>query len=274
MGVKILFTISLVYLFFFPTNIFAISLQFSGQPDVVINDSEFQFDVSFSCSGCKNSYLRAVFYPPDTINYFGYTLNNLGNWVNSTEDKTMYYQVLQSDLNEGSWSGKLKAKIDTENRYYKGSGDYNFKVGRYTSAESSATWSDNIATIRIDIPTQTPTPTNIITTTPTLTPSPTPTHTPTPTKTPTPTPTTPKTTPVQTPKLGVSTTPAILSASTSASPLSITPTTSTDAINRVSTSTSPPSNQPNLFFVGAGLVITGISGLLYRFRHLLKKAVK
>ena len=181
-------------------------------------------------------YVQAMFTAPGDPHYFGFTWSSTGSWFNYVSSPSPDFIKANFIKLENDKSVKILVKPDFSDPDYKGQGDYLLKLRRYTGGSSSSAGESNSLTINLSEPTHSPTSTDAIN--------------------------------------RVSTTPAILSASTSASPLSITPTTSTDAINRVSTSTSPPSNQPNLFFVGAGLVITGISGLLYRFRHLLKKAVK
>ncbi len=164
----------LIYQFIFSDPVLALTLTFDQAPDSVDSDAEFEVNVSLSCSGCKDSYLRAVFFQDGTTNYFGYTQNEKGDWVNSTADKTLYYHLAPDALVEGSWSGKLKAKADLLSDYFGGSGSYQFKVGRYTSANSSATWSSNQATIQINTPTPSPSPV------PTATPTAVPTLSPTP----------------------------------------------------------------------------------------------
>jgi cell division septation protein DedD len=202
---KVLQTLFLVL--FFPTPVFAaMSVSISNVPSSVDQEQDFSVDVLFSCSSCtSDSYIRGVFYPSGT-SYFGYTQNNQGNWVNASgSDCNQYFKLASSDIVEGSWSGKLRFKLDTTHSYYSGPGEYLFKVGRYPAGCGSATWSTEttIAAIGPTVtPTPTPTPVPTATPTPTKTPTPTPTKTPTPTptKTPTPTPTkTPTPTPTKTP---------------------------------------------------------------------------
>ena len=196
----------------------------------------------------------AVFYSSGT-KYFGYTQNNTGDWINTTDDKTLYFHILPEDTIESSWSGKLKVKADLNSSYYGGPGEYNFKIGRYTSAKSSASWSSDIATISIIAPT--PTPTEETTPTSTLTSTPTPTST-------------PALIPTSTPEVSHTYTPTpspqVLSATTESSPYSVFFQEST-----VSASSSSPSATTksklgvNLTFVGFGLVV--LSGSILFFRN-------
>ncbi len=169
-----------IFLFSFP--VFAAALSISNVPSTIDQSQEFEVDVSLSCSGCDDSYLRGVFYPSGT-SYFGYTQDNSGSWSNASGSNcTTFLKVAQSDLQAGTWNGKVRVKLDTNNAYYKGPGGYFFKVGRYTSSCGSPVWSSE-TTISVTGPTPTPLPTA------TLIPTSIPANTPTPTKTPTPTPT-------------------------------------------------------------------------------------
>lgn len=167
----------------------AISVSVANVPASVDQSQNFDVDVTLACPSCSSdSFLRAVFYPSGT-SYFGYTQNNNGDWTNAPGGNcTQYFKVGSADLSkEGTWSGKLRVKVDTGSPYYNNPGDYLFKVGRYTTSCSS-TWSQE-STITVTGPSPTPT----------LTPSPTPTNTPTSTLTMTPT-NTPTFTPTVTPK--------------------------------------------------------------------------
>ena len=138
--------------------VFAATLTISNSPAIIDQSQEFRADVSLSCSGCSDSYLRGVFYPSGT-SYFGYTQDNNENWSNAPGSNcTTFFKVAQTDLLSGSWSGTLKFKPDISSPYYNGPGEYSFKVGRYTSSCSSpSVWSQEI-TIAITGPTPTPTP--------------------------------------------------------------------------------------------------------------------
>lgn len=180
----------IVFLLLFPRDVLALSLSFSGLPAEIDKSQEVEINLSFTCQSCSDSYFRAVFFKEGTTNYFGYTQNEKGDWVNTTADKTLYFHLASDSLVEGSWSGKLRARLDPDHTSFTGSGNYSFKVGRYTSQTSSATWSENTAAIYVSAPTPTPTVTPTATPSPTTSPTPTLTTTPTntaiPTKTPSP----------------------------------------------------------------------------------------
>lgn len=173
--------LGIIWSLFVPLVFASQSITLSDVPMTIDEKSEMQITVSLSCPGCGDSYIRGVFYPSGS-SYFGYTKGNNGEWSNApgSNCKT-YFAILQSDLSkEGTWSGVINVKPDTEHAYYSGPGEYTFKVGRYTSAcgsPSTGGWSAE-SIIAITGPTHTPTPI------PTLNPENTPTHTPHPSSTP------------------------------------------------------------------------------------------
>ncbi len=209
MGFAFPFLLSLAFFLIIPSGVWAAtSVSVSGLPSSIDKDQEVEIDVSLVCDSCtSDSYLRGVFYSSGS-NYFGFTRNNGGSWINASGDNcTQYFKVTASDLVEGSWSGKLKVKPDSADTSFVGSGQYQFKMGRYTSSCSSPTWSAETAlTITGATPTMTPT----TTTTPTHSPSPTATRTSTPTRTPTPTTAQGTPTVTQAPTLEATPTPDVL----------------------------------------------------------------
>ena len=155
----------------YTTPSFAVSLSVDSFPSSIDQSEEAEVGVTLLCSGCKDSYLRGVFYPTGT-SYFGYTQDNAGAWSNAPASGcTTFFKVEQADFTEGSWSGTLKIKPDKDSSYYKGPSEYFFKVGKYTSSCGSAAWSEDVI-IAISGPTPTSAPTN----------TPKPTKTPTPVK--------------------------------------------------------------------------------------------
>ncbi len=197
----------------------ATSVSVTNIPSSIDQSQEFEVDTLLMCTGCTgDSYLRGVFYPSGT-SYFGYTQDNAGKWVNVAGGScTQYFKVATADLQEGSWSGKLKVKVDAESSLFSGPGDYVFKIGRYTTSCGSPVWSGE-TTITVTgptptptaAPTSTPTPTPVNTHTPTPTPAKTPTLSPTKIVTPTPRATTvviPDSTPTEMQVLGATDIPA------------------------------------------------------------------
>lgn len=186
----------ITFLFGFSSPVSAATFTFSGTPSSITGEESFSVSVvlSVSSSAGNNYYIRIAFSHPDSpSSYFGYTKNNAGNWYNGTPspiDKTQFYKVTMDENNQ--WTGTIEAKPDIESSAYKGSGTYNFKLGRYTES-GSLTWCNNestgcaVASVSI-VTTATPTPTPAPTNTPVPTATPIqsgPTTAPTATKTPT-----------------------------------------------------------------------------------------
>lgn len=168
----------MAFLFVCPYPAFAVmTMSFSGLPSSINQDEEFTIQTSLS--GASNNpttyYFRAAFYVDGTTQYFGYTYNNQGVWNNSPSDYKQFYQINTGTT--GSFSGPIKVKADLLNNYFKGSGEYQFKIGRYTEGGSGPTWSDPLATTIIGPtpipPTATPTPQSTPTLEPTSSPIPT-----------------------------------------------------------------------------------------------------
>lgn len=185
----------------------AVAPQFTDLPPSITVDQEIEILSSLAGDkkyyANKTYYLRGVFYKTGT-SYFGLVQNNNGDWIGNESDRTKFYEI-QTD-SEGSWSGKLRVKADSENSNFKGNGGYYFKVGRYTSAsDSSADWSGEQA---VEIGGVSPTPTE----SPTSTPTPTSTSAPT-----TLTPPTPKATAGTAPK-PTATVASVLAAKTEVEP--------------------------------------------------------
>ena len=182
----------------FAGSVSAATFTFSGAPPTLNENDTFSVNVNLEINGSSGNiyYIKGIFSHSDTqTSYLGYTKNNNGDWISDEEgDKTKYYQITMDS--NGQWNGSIEVKLDTQDSSFKGSGNYNFKIGRYTaSGTSPIIWCTNETTpceliiIAVMAPTPTPTPTS----------SPTPTKTPTPTKSPTSTPTIkPTSTPVPT----------------------------------------------------------------------------
>jgi len=169
-----LLALLMFFLFFFADDVSAISLSISNVPSSINADQEFTTDIVLTCSGCGISYLRGVFfYPESSTNYSGYTQNTIGEWTNLSGSPSSFFKI-----DSGSWSGQIKFKFDSE----KPASEYYFKVGRYTASGTSFSQvSDSVAIIVSPTPTPIPSPTESSTPTATSTPTETLTQTPTPT---------------------------------------------------------------------------------------------
>lgn len=274
---RLLFLI-ILFLFILPTPsaFAAINLNISN-----LQTTSDYYSINASVSGIASSsacYVQAMFTAPGDPHYFGSTWSSTGSWFNYQSSPSPDFIKANFVKLENDQPTTILVKPDFADSDYKGTGEYSLKLKRYTGNSSSSAGESNSLTINLAQSTPSPThsaanPPLAETSTPTLTQTPTSTPTKIPTTTPTPTSTPSKTitpTPFASPNPpsggeGGTPTPEVLSASVSSQ------------INQpgpISQNLPTASNQPNLYLVGAGLVTTGLSGLLYRFRHLLKKAVK
>ncbi len=270
----------------FSKSAFAATFTFSGVPSALNENDTFSASVNLAINGSSGNiyYIKGVFSHSDTLtSYLGYTKNNNGDWRNDDEaDKTQYYKVTMDS--NGEWNGSIEFKLDTQDSSFKGSGNYNFKLGRYTSSGTSPTWCTSeatpcdSATIAVVVPTSTPTPT--------LTPTPSPTNTPTPTKSPTPTPTTkPTATPTSLPSPTKTPTPKPTSSTpspTQASILGISQSSSqsvlgdSDEKNREQTKVVVPGESKSkaigIVFIFLGIIFLSLCGIVFflSYRNSLK----
>ena len=126
-----------------PSSAFTIS----NVPSEINSDQSFNVSVNLTLPNNRNTdyYLSGAFKKADGTRYFGLTKIN-SNWVKY--ESSNYLNQYKITTNEGgTWIGVLEIKPDTSDSDYKGTGDYIFKVSRYT-ANGSQTWS-NESTIKI-----------------------------------------------------------------------------------------------------------------------------
>lgn len=164
-----------IFLFLvFVRSVFAASINLSSSQTQIGSSDEYLVNVNFSIGSANgtNYFLRGVFYLPGTSNYCGFTYNGL-DWFNGPYSNNGWQNLLPITIQNSSWSGTLKAKLDTDDSGCSTSGTYNFKVQRYTQSGSSAFDLQNEQTLNVIVPTPTPTlaPTN--TPAPAFTPTPT-----------------------------------------------------------------------------------------------------
>ena len=141
----------------------------SGVPSQINSDQSFAISINLSLPSNANTlyYLTGVFKKIDGTRYFGLTKKD-SSWI-QYGDEYLNKNKITTDSN-GSYSSTLEIKPDTDDTDYKGTGDYIFKVGRYTAGGSGPTWNSNEILIKIID--------NSLVSTPTPTPTPSPTLTP------------------------------------------------------------------------------------------------
>lgn len=123
------------------------SFTISNIPSQINSDQSFNVSVNLTLSNNRNTdyYLSGAFKKADGTRYFGLTKIS-SNWVKYESSNYLNQYKITTD-GGGNWTGVLEVKPDTADSDYKGTGDYIFKVSRYT-ANGSQTWSDE-STIEI-----------------------------------------------------------------------------------------------------------------------------
>lgn len=129
-----------------PTSSFTIA----DIPSQINSDESFNVLINLSLPDKPNTkfYLKGAFRKSDSSNYFGQTLVS-DNWVKNSSTYSSQYPVTTDS--SGNWSGNLEVKSDMEDSGFIGTDDYNFKVGKYDSTDSSpsVSWTSNELTIKI-----------------------------------------------------------------------------------------------------------------------------
>ena len=179
----------IAFLLLFLAVTFSVPVSFAARSLVISSDKTTlmgyeQMTITASASGFTNGetiYIKGAFYQDGSTNYFGYTKSG-DNWIKNSNST-----LNQRTVKIGDWDNSLVIESDFSDSGFKGEGNYKFKVGFYTSSNtSSVNWSSNNLDIYLNEPD--PTLTNTPTPGPTEVPTLTPTPLPTPSKTPTPKP--------------------------------------------------------------------------------------
>lgn len=120
----------------------------SNTPSEINSNQSFNLTITLSLPDNPNTsfYLKGAFKKFDSSNYFG--LTKVSNaWVKNGSSYSSQYQITTDS--SGNWSGNLEVMPDAEDSGFTGSGDYIFKVGKYTSSGSGPSWSNEI-TVKIN----------------------------------------------------------------------------------------------------------------------------
>lgn len=113
-------------------------------PAEINSDQEIEVKVLIKLPDKPNSafYLKGAFKKSDSSNYFGETYSGSG-W--SKNGSTYSKQLAIAVSSDGKWEGKIKVRPEIEDSGFKGTGDYIFKVGRYTDSGNGPVWSNELS---------------------------------------------------------------------------------------------------------------------------------
>lgn len=117
-------------------------------PSSVSSNESFIVKVNLINPNAKNTkfFIKGAFVKKGESNYFGFTKVSGSNVKNSSSYNNQ--KEITTDSN-GQWIGDLEVQPDSGDTGFKGTGEYGFKVGRYTQSGSGPTWS-NEGTITIN----------------------------------------------------------------------------------------------------------------------------
>ncbi len=140
-----------------PGQVFASTFTISANKSVLTNDSFLEVTASISGLKSESTYFLQSGFTRNGENprYFGFTKNSSGNWYpyqtapSSQELESSFFR-LQTDR-AGNFLGRVEVKPDFSDPDYKGPGDYQLKLKRFTSG-GSGYWSDN--TLFVSLQTQ------------------------------------------------------------------------------------------------------------------------
>lgn len=184
---KRLFFVFLLIFFVFPQNIYAASITLSEFSPNSIADSNEEIGVKVQLNINSDDgtlyYLRGVFSKDDSTNYCGATWNG-SEWFSGPYSTSENWKKFPSvTISSSSAIATLRVKLDVSDSGCRESGNYKFKIQRFTVSGSGNYDDQNIQTLTVTLPTFTPTPhpTDIpsatsvppITSSPTNTPKPT-----------------------------------------------------------------------------------------------------
>ncbi len=90
----------------------------------------------------SSQFLKAAFYKEGSSNYFGLTQVN-SNWVKNGSSYDSQFPI--STDGSGHWQGNLTVRNDPTDTGYPGSGNYQLKIGRYSTDGSGPDWSNSLS---------------------------------------------------------------------------------------------------------------------------------
>src|SRR3989338_3095102 len=111
-------------------------------PSEINSSQEFEVSVSLKLPDKINSvvYLKGAFKKESSSNYFGQTLAS--DWVGNSEKYSKQYKITTGP--EGNWEGKIKVRPDADDSGFDGTGQYIFKIARYSDTGFGPTWSNEV----------------------------------------------------------------------------------------------------------------------------------
>lgn len=120
-----------------------------------ISEESFTIKVQIvGASANTNNYLRIDLFVPSTTNYFGYTNNGQDFYNGSTY--SLYPKVVIGA--DGTSTTTIEGQLDLTSSTFKGKGDYQLRVRRYTSSGNYSSTEANAGAISVKVNASLPSP--------------------------------------------------------------------------------------------------------------------
>lgn len=121
----------LIFEILFVVPVFA-KIEVNNSPSKIEINKDFELDVALSNLTDPTHYLSIALHKNSGDAYFGQTQNG-GNWIEADDGNCKNFH--SATISEGSWSGKLKGKINYNEKDFDNSlGNYLLKVFKYTDS--------------------------------------------------------------------------------------------------------------------------------------------
>jgi len=152
---RFFFIVFILSLFFFSLSkqSGAVSISITGGNSQIKSSDEYSVHVAFSIKVADGTeyYLRGAFAKQGSKKYCGYTWNG-NNWFNGPYTNEGWKHFLPITVKNNSWSGDLKAKLDTDNKDCKNPGIYIFKIERFKSSDKGTFDTASEQTVTVEFP--------------------------------------------------------------------------------------------------------------------------
>ncbi|PIV01706.1 hypothetical protein COS54_00655, partial [Candidatus Shapirobacteria bacterium CG03_land_8_20_14_0_80_39_12] len=145
-----------LFLFIFSHDVLAVSLENQSSQTSLNKGEELIVNTVLNINATDGTvyYLRGIFYKTGTNNYCGYTWNGSSWFKGPYTTNEDWKNFLSVTVNNDSWNGTIKVKIDEEDPGCLDSGEYKLKIQRFTNGSSSPnTDPQNELTLNVIIPT-------------------------------------------------------------------------------------------------------------------------
>jgi len=228
-------------------------------------------DVTGYIGSTSNYYLQGALRSSSGGYFFSETQNNQGDWidyVSSAEKEYITNNFYLTEPHDPSWSEIIHLRFRVDDPNYKGPGEYELELRRFTGGGKTSAGESDPLTINLTAATPAPSPTP----TPSPTPPPTPTPTPSPSLAPSPTPTTKpslKPSPSQSPVLTLPPDGTVAGESTEIdlSVFGVSPSPSLQGVS-LKAPTINKSRVKTVLLIGSGLVLVALASFFGYRRYL------